>query len=250
MLCVYPEIGTVFGPTVVARASGVRAHRTLREVVASAIWMAVGLLALAQPLAAQPIRTSNNPPNPAHTLPSVVGRGKLAPACLPGDTSKNCAARHATIQRVIPAPTTMVYKPREYGVGEPRFVPPKIVALLHDRRIDPQTRAFLEMVAVKPTKRWTLGELAIVQQLVPTLTEMMIPTAQLSDFYAFLGLNPTQLFVPQLADWQNGTTAFDARNYDSTQQAQCLYLLGVGENPDPSSVTLGELAACSENTSD
>jgi hypothetical protein len=220
------------------------------RTAASTVWLAAGWLALAQPLAAQQPQSNSNPPHPTQTLPSAVQRDKTWQTCLPGDTSKGCMARHATIQRVVPAPTSLVIKPLEYGVVEPRFLPPKIVAFLNDPRIDPQTRGFLEMVAVKPTKDWTLGQLNMVLQVVPTLTEMMISTAALSDFYEFLGLDPSQLFEPQLGNWQEGGSAFDMRNYDSTQQAQCLYLLGVAENPDPSSVTLDNLASCSKGRSE
>ncbi len=127
-----------------------------------------------------------------------------------------------------------------------RFVPPRIVAFLKDRRVSPYTRAFLRSVAGKPTEDWTLGELQMVTQIVPTLTELYVPTATLSEFYEFLGLDPANLFEPQLGKWQQRSTAFDVRNYDATQQAQCFYLLGYGETLDPSSVKLKDIAACTD----
>ena len=104
----------------------------------------------------------------------------------------------------------------------------------------------LRGLAAKPTEEWTQGELRTVVQLVPSLTEMAIPTRKLSDFYEFLGLDPSELFEPQLGNWQTSSVGFDQKNYDAVQQAQCLYLLGYGENIDPSSVKLKDLAACAQ----
>lgn len=142
----------------------------------------------------------------------------------------------------------VVQNRRTDDVTGTRYVPPAIQAFLADRRLDPYTRAFLRRLSAKPTELWTQGELQTVIQLVPSLTEMTIPTRVLADFYAFLGLKPEELFDPQLGNWQTSSLGFDQRNYDAVQQAQCLYMLGYGENIDPAAVTLKDLAACAETS--
>nr|WP_294543434.1 hypothetical protein [uncultured Rhodopila sp.] len=169
-----------------------------------------------------------SPPGKA-TLPGVL---RNMPACRPGSAEPACQAAGPKPQR------------RTDDVKGTRYVPPAIQAFLADRRLDPYTRAFLRGLAAKPTEQWTQGELPTVTQLVPSLTEMAIPTRKLSDFYEFLGLRPDELFEPQLGNWQTKSIGFDQRNYDAVQQAQCFYLLGYGENIDPSSVKLKDLAAC------
>lgn len=182
-----------------------------------------------------------NPPTPPQA-PIVAPRVAPArPPCPPGATSRVCHASRVTLRPAQPPP------PRQLGrtddITGSRFVPPAIQRFLADPRLAPTTRAFLRGVAAKPTEDWTLREYEMVTQLVPTLTEMAISTRTLSDFYEFLGLDPTQLFEPKLGKFQT-STGFDQRNYDAVQQAQCLYLLGYGENLDPSSVLLKDLAAC------
>ena len=197
-------------------------------------------LALAEP---------QQPPQPGQPLPPAVRRlpPGVAPNCPPGDSTPACQARRETLRRT-PAPARRSTPPQRRwdDITGARFVPPAIMAFLNDPRIDPLTRAFLHSVAAKPTDDWTLQELNMVMQLVPTLTEMQISTATLSEFYEFLGLDPTQLFTPQLGNWQQQSTGFDARSYIATQQAECFYLLGHGETLDPTQVTVGQAAACSD----
>lgn len=197
------------------------------------------LLTLASPAIAQERSNAPQPPKAPIAAPRAA---PLRAACPPGSTRPSCQARRAT---VAPAsPPASVPLGRTDDIGGTRFVPPAIQTLLADRRIAPTTRYVLRHLAAKPTEDWTLGELQLVQQLVPTLSEMSIPTRTLSDFYEFLGLDPTSLFEPRLGNSATGT-GFDRRNYEAVQQAQCLYLLGYGENIDPSAVTLKDLAACS-----
>lgn len=165
------------------------------------------------------------------------------PACRPGSTDPACQARRRTLQPNLPEAARP--EPRTSDVLGSRFIPPAIQAFLSDQRIDPTVRAFLRGVASKPTEDWTLLELQMVTQLVPTLSEMRIATRTLSAFYEFIGLDPTQLFEPRLGKWQQTSTGFDRRSYDAVQQAQCFYLLGYGETLDPSAVTLKDVAACS-----
>jgi hypothetical protein len=137
----------------------------------------------------------------------------------------------------------------ENDVFDRRFVPPKIMAFLNDRRINSYTRSFLLDMARKPVTSWTLAEAQMLTALVPTLTEMKISTRTLSEFYEFLGLDPTQLFTPQLGNsWQDQSVQFDKQNVATQQQNNCQQLLGTGQNIDPTQVTLGQMAACSENS--
>lgn len=137
-------------------------------------------------------------------------------------------------------------RPREDDLPDKRFIPPKIMAFLDDPRIAPETRAFLLAMAAKTTGDWTLAQARIVMRLVPTLTELYIPTALLSEFYDFLGLDPTELFQPRLGrSWQQRSTALDKNNVAAVEQAQCFAQLGYGEIPDPMKVTLNAIAACS-----
>lgn len=180
--------------------------------------------------------------SPGITTPRAVPR---QPRCPPGATTPGCRARQATLNPAQPvAPQPQRPLGRTDDVRGTRFVPPAIQNFLADRRLDTQTRAFLRGLSAKPTEEWTLQELQTVTQLVPTLTELAIPTRTLSDFYEFLGLDPTELFEPKLGSFRSGT-GFDRRNYDAVQQAQCFYLLGYGETIDPSAVTLKDLTACS-----
>lgn len=216
-----------------------RASRAVRRLLAVA-----GLVIAAGSAAAQrPAHRAPSPPG-AKASPAVIAAlsGPDSVACRPGDTRRICHARRATIQPALPATPRPLA--RTDDVQGARFIPPRITAFLNDPRIGTYTRAFLRSVAAKPTEDWTLTELQIVMQIVPTLTELHVPTALLSEFYEFLGLDPASLFEPQLGNWQQQSNAFDARNYDSTQQAQCLYLLGYGETLDPSSVKLKDVAAC------
>ena len=124
-----------------------------------------------------------------------------------------------------------------------RFVPPRMQAFLNMPKIDPQTRAFLWHVAAKQTEDWTLSEYQTTTQLVPALAETAVPTRLLSEFYEFLGLDPTELFEARLGNI-NTTSGFDVKNLEATEQALCFYRLGFGENLDPTQVTLKDVAAC------
>jgi hypothetical protein len=133
--------------------------------------------------------------------------------------------------------------PKVGDVGPQRFIPPAIRAFLNDRRIDPLTRAYLLDIAGKRNEDWTLQDLQQVTAVVPTLTEMHISTATLSEFYEFLNLDPTSLFEPQLgASWQATSTAFDPRN---ARNRRCVNLR-VQAQMDPGTVKLNDLLNCGE----
>ena len=198
------------------------------------------------------------PPLPGRPLPPVL-RGVVPgdkSGCSVSVTGPECQGRRGPGERATPAGrqgsgSQAGGRQRRWDdMTGSRFIPAKIVAFLSDRRIDASTRAFLHGVAAKPTEDWTLQELNMTLQLVPTLTEMHIATAVLSDFYDFLGLDPTQLFEPQLGDWQKRSIGFDGNSYIATQQAECFYRRGFTEALDPSQVTVRDAAACSDSKAD
>ena len=126
-----------------------------------------------------------------------------------------------------------------------RLIPPSIMTLLKDRRVDPITRAYLLGMAGKKPVEWTLQDFATVIAVVPTLTEMHISTARLSEFYEFMGLDPLSLFEPQLGTgWQNAVTEFDPRN--RFRRGKCITLSRQGRI-DPGSVLVQELLTCSDD---
>ena len=194
------------------------------------------------------------PAQPAQrVLPGVPGRPTVA--CGPGDSSPACRdLRQALRGRdggvlalpLNPAPPPQVYvAPRGFDdVRGARFIPPSIEAFLSDRRIDPSVRAFLRSMASKPTDDWSLAELQRVSAIVPTLTEMRNPiaTARISEFYEFLGLDPTQLFDPQLGNWQANSTAFDPRNF-AASTADCPTTFQ-RRQADPADLRIRDLAGC------
>lgn len=210
--------------------------------------LALALGALLVPLGGLPVPASaQDQPGTPHVPPMLRAPSRVMPRlpCGPGNTRPECQARRQTLQPTLPLRLRSL-KLHEDDVLERRFIPPKIMAFLDDPRISPETRAFLLAMAAKPTGDWTLSQAQMVMQLVPTLTELHIPTIVLSEFYDFLGLDPTELFQPQLGkSWQQQSTALDKNDIAAVEQAQCFALLGYGEIPDPTQVTLNAIAACS-----
>ncbi|PHK95387.1 hypothetical protein CR162_07805 [Pseudoroseomonas rhizosphaerae] len=127
--------------------------------------------------------------------------------------------------------------------GPQRVMPPRIQAFLRDRRIDPLTRAYLAALGGRKQEAWTVQDLETLTALVPTLTELMVPTALISELYAHLGLDPANLFEPQLGDgWQSASLAHDPRNR-VRRNGTCLRLSALGRS-DPSQVRVQELLSC------
>lgn len=210
--------------------------RAIRRALAAGL----GLLALAGAASAQPLTGNGNGRN-GNLLRGAPSRDIPRLSCAPGDTRPVCTARRATIQPNQPVATRLLHEDTQ----PKRFIPPKIVAFLSDPRVDPVTRAFLQRMSGKPLEDWTVAELEMVTAVVPTLTEMRIPTAVLSDFYEFLGLDPANLFNPQLGqNWQERSISQDARNLYAAERSACFSMLGIGGVPDASVLTLGQVAAC------
>jgi hypothetical protein len=121
-----------------------------------------------------------------------------------------------------------------------RFIPPPILQILADRRIDPNIAYILWQTARKPIDEWTLNQLFFVTQTVPTLVEAGIPTDKLQALYEFLGLDPADLFNPRLGEsWQSKSTAFNPNsttNVGAISSADC--------QTDPGTMTVGTFQVC------
>jgi hypothetical protein len=74
---------------------------------------------------------------------------------------------------------------------------------LNMSKIDPQTRVFLWHVAAKQTEDRTLAEYQTTTQLAPALAETAVPSRLLSEFYEFLGPDPTKLFEARFGKHQH-----------------------------------------------
>lgn len=149
------------------------------------------------------------------------------------------SAEGAPQRPAVPGPAP---RPDMDDVRASRIVPPQVRRFLADRRIDPLTRAYLTGIAGKERDGWTLADLQLLTAVVPALTELRIGTAVLSEFYEFLGLDPANLFEPQLGSgWQTGSTAFDQRNYGLRRR--CVNLSRAAQ-VDPASVLLRDLLEC------
>lgn len=95
--------------------------------------------------------------------------------------------------------------------GQP--IPQPILAILADRRIDPNVAYSFLQISRKPLDTWTMAELAFVAQNAPTLVETGIPIFQIQMLYQFWGLDPGDVFNPSLAgNWQTQSTALDPRS--------------------------------------
>ncbi len=121
-----------------------------------------------------------------------------------------------------------------------RYIPKGILEILADPRIDPNIAYILWQTARKPIADWTLNELFFVTQNAPTLVEAGIPAQKLQTLYQFLGLDPADLFYPQLGpNWQSRSTAFDpssAANVGAISSAEC--------QGDPGMMTVATFQAC------
>ena len=160
---------------------------------------------------------------PAVAQQRIPGTGVPAVSCGPSNNSMACqdlrqAAPGGSIPGLV-APRLPTSPPAFASLGQPRgdmqpkcLIPPSILRLLNDRRIDPFTRSVLLAIAGKPNEEWTLADMQMVTSVVPALTEMNIATAKLSELYEFLGLDPVNLFEPQIGStWQISSTLSNPR---------------------------------------
>jgi len=124
-----------------------------------------------------------------------------------------------------------------------RAIPPEIAQIIADPRIDPVTAYMLRQAARRPIGDWSMQEASNITQVIPTLVESGIAIVKLQALYKFLGLDPENLFEPQLsAGWQQNSTSFSAPNYAATSSTDC--------QADPSMMTVSVFMACAANSPD
>jgi len=194
-------------------------------------------------------------PGLAQRQPTLTGQtGVPAFTCGPSNSSPACQSlRQAVPGGSIPGlvaprlqePPVLTWPRPEFlgDIAPQRLLPPRIQAFLQDPRIDPLTRAYLLNLGGRKREQWTVQDLQTVGALIPTLTELMVPTTLLSELYEFLGLDPTSLFEPQLGDgWQAASTAQDPRRR-FLRSERCLRLSELAQS-DPSQVRVEELLNC------
>ncbi|WP_043367218.1 hypothetical protein [Belnapia sp. F-4-1] len=182
-------------------------------------------------------------------------RGVPAVSCGPSNSSPACQdIRQAIPGGAIPGvversidrpPPTPLPRPDMDDVRAQRLVPPGVRQFLNDPRIDPVSRAFLTGIAGKDRDAWTMHDYQMISALIPTLTEMRISTATLSAFYEFMGLDPANLFEPQLGDgWQTSSTPFDPRTR-FRRNSRCA-MLSQAARADPTVVRVRDLLTCAD----
>ena len=106
-----------------------------------------------------------------------------------------------------------------------RLIPPNILKILADPRIEPVTAYMVWQAARRPLDEWTLRQLQDITATLPTLAETGMPMAEIQALYTFLELDPDDVFHPQLGQgWQSRSTAFDrssAAAVEAISSADC-----------------------------
>ncbi|MXP65096.1 hypothetical protein E0493_17250 [Roseomonas sp. M0104] len=191
----------------------------------------------------------------AQRQPTLPGQpGVPAVTCGPSNNSPACQSLRQAVPggsipgvvapRLAEPPAFRWPQPEPLGDMAPqRLIPPRIQAFLRDPRIDPLTRAYLLSLGGRKRERWSVQDLQTLSALIPTLTELMVPTALISELYEFLGLDPASLFEPQLGEgWQAASTAQDPRRRFRRAE-RCLRLTEQAQ-ADPSQVLVEDLLNC------
>jgi hypothetical protein len=121
-----------------------------------------------------------------------------------------------------------------------QYIPPPILAILADPRIDPDVAYMLWQLSRRPLDGWKLSELAFVAQIAPTEVEAGLSITKLQTLYQFWGLDPADVFNPSLgANWQTQSTAYSpdsATSVGAISSADC--------QVDASQMTLGTYRSC------
>lgn len=191
----------------------------------------------------------------AQHQPSLPGQpGIPAVSCGPSNNSPACQAlRQAAPGGAIPglverplADPPPLRRPHQPDIAPRRMIPPSIRSFLQDPRIDPLTRAFLLDLAGKRNEDWSLQDLRTLGTLIPSLTELHVPTARLGELYGFLGLDPTHLFEPQLGEgWQSASTAQESFGR-GRRNGHCARMSSLAQS-DPTQVRVQEMLDCQSN---
>ena len=121
-----------------------------------------------------------------------------------------------------------------------RAIPPDILKILADPRIEPITAYIVWQAARKPLEEWTVQQLQDITAVLPTLAETGMPMPQIQALYKFLELDPDDVFHPQFGqDWQTRSTRFDPSSgaaVAAISSADC--------QADPGQMTVATLQSC------
>lgn len=121
-----------------------------------------------------------------------------------------------------------------------RIIPPDILKILSDRRIEPIAAYLLWQAARKPIEEWTMRQLQDLTSTLPTLIEAGIPLPQVQALYKFLELDPNEVFNPQFGQgWQARSTRFDPASSAAVAEissADC--------QTDPGMMTVATFRSC------
>jgi hypothetical protein len=121
-----------------------------------------------------------------------------------------------------------------------RSIPPDILKVLGDPRIDPVTAYMVWQAVRRPLEEWTMRQLQEITTVLPTLAETGMPMAQVQALYKFIGLDPGDVFHPQLGqDWQDRST-----QYDKSSSAAVAAISSADCQGDTSQMTVATFQSC------
>jgi len=230
-------------------------HMFKQAVVLTVIALA-GTPAVAQPQNMTGEEGHQSTTRPVTDQDSACKKDELSPACRPPvvppyvstyDGRQRTTPINSMSANAWTAPkrlTNGLLTPEEAGemgdVYGSRLIPPDIQKIMSDPRIDPVTAYMLRQAARKPIGDWTMQQASEITQTIPTLIESGINLAKLQALYKFLGLDPNNLFEPQLSpNWQQTSTTYSAPNYAASSSTDC--------QADPSMMTVSEFMMCSSD---
>ena len=202
-----------------------------------------------------------------------VVRAPQVPACAPGNSSPACQTPPARVARPVARAAAPVPRPgpalsngwsrgngnghnpagppnqaqqramQQAAMGDQfggRIIPPDILKILADRRIEPITAYLLWQAARKPMEEWTMRQLQDLTATLPTLVETGMALAEIQELYKFLELDPGDVFTPQFGqDWQTRSTRFDA-----TSTAAVAEISSADCQADPGLMTVATYRSC------
>jgi hypothetical protein len=137
-------------------------------------------------------------------------------------------------------PTPAQLQARLGDVSGGQFIPPQVLKILGDKRLDPDVAYMLWQLSRRQLDDWTLSELGWVAQIAPTLVEASLPIEEIQILYQFWGLDPSDVFNPTLgANWQSKSTAYSpnsATSVGAISSSEC--------QVDASQMTLATFRSC------
>ena len=180
---------------------------------------------------------------PAAERPALgVSSGARLAAAPPASALPKAAPNGGQRAAVPPGPA-QAGAIRQAAMGDQfggRVIPREILKILADPRIEPVVAYVVWQAARKPLEEWTVRQLQEITSMLPTLTETGMPMPQIQALYKFLGLDPEDVFNPQLGqDWQSRSTSFDANSAAAVaaiSSADC--------QTDPGQMTVATFQSC------